>query len=77
MDLVDGLGSGYGVTTDNFFTSLKLSKELLQQSKTITGTIRKSRKEVPKQFIPQKQRAEHSSEILYTNDAILVSYVPK
>lgn len=77
LDLVNGLGSGYGVTTDNFFTSLLLSKELLQQSKTLTGTIRKNRKEVPKQFIPNKNRAEHSSDILYTKDAILVSYVPK
>nr|CAI5830960.1 unnamed protein product [Callosobruchus analis] len=41
LDLIDGLGSGYGVTMDNFFTSLLLSKELLQQSKTLTGSIRK------------------------------------
>nr|CAI5859032.1 unnamed protein product [Callosobruchus analis] len=34
-------GSGYGVTTDNIFTSLLLSKELLRQSKALTGTIRK------------------------------------
>lgn len=77
LDLVNGLGNGYGVTTDNFFTSLQLSQELLDQNKTLTGTIRKNRKEIPKEFIPSKTRPEHSSEILYTKDAILVSYVPK
>lgn len=71
-----GLRFGYGVTLDNFFASLLLSKELLQQAKTLTETIRKSRRKVPKEFIPRKN-AVHSSEILQTKDAILVSYVPK
>nr|CAI5840245.1 unnamed protein product [Callosobruchus analis] len=77
LDLVDGLGSGYGVTTDNFFTSLLSSKKPLQHSKTLPDIIRKVRREIPKQFIPEKKRPEHPSEILYTKDAILVSYVPK
>ena len=40
LDLVKGLGQGHGVTCDNFFTLLKLAKELAKQNKTLLGTMR-------------------------------------
>ena len=54
LDLVKGLDKGYGVTCDNFFTSLKLAKELAKQNKTLLGTIKQIRKEVPKTMLPSK-----------------------
>ena len=40
LDLVKSLGQGYGVTCDNFFTSLELAKELAKQNKILLGTMR-------------------------------------
>ena len=77
IDLVQQLGTGYGITTDNFFTSLSLAKELLLQGKTLTGTIRHRRREVPNSLWPSRARPEHSSEFLWTKDAMLTSFVPK
>ena len=54
LDLVKGLDQGYGVTCDNFFTSLELAKELAKQNKTLLGTIKQIRKEVPKTMLPSK-----------------------
>ena len=44
------LGKGYNVTTDNFFTSFRLSQKLLQKKTTIVGTVRANRRELPKEF---------------------------
>ncbi|KRZ66940.1 PiggyBac transposable element-derived protein 4 [Trichinella papuae] len=77
LDLVQGLEKGYGVTTDNFFTSLPLARDLLSQGKTLTGTIRWMRKEVPSCLRPNQTDALHSSKFLFTEDAMLASYVPK
>ena len=76
LDLVEGLGQGYGVTCDNFFTSLDLARELKSQSKTLLGTLRKIRKEVPKEMLPSKDRQVNSSIFLFTQDVTMVSYVP-
>ena len=35
------------MTTDNYFTSLKLAEELMTKKITILGTTRKQRREVP------------------------------
>ena len=41
------LNKGYHVFTDNFYTSLRLAKALLQQNTYLTGTIQLNRKEIP------------------------------
>ena len=77
LDLVKGLGQGYIVTCENFFTSLKLAKELAKQNKTLLGTIRQIRKEVPKIMLPSKLREVNLSLFLFSRDAMMVSYVPR
>ena len=77
LDLVKGLGQGYGVTCDNFFTSLELAKELAKQNKTLLCTIKQIRKEVPKIMLSSKSREVNSSLLLFSRDAMMVSYVPR
>jgi len=38
---------GYNVTTDNFFTSLKLLKQLQEKKTSLVGTINRARRELP------------------------------
>ena len=53
----------YNVTTDNYFTSLKLAEELKQRKTMILGTIRKQRREVPNTDLVMKDNSLHTSEI--------------
>jgi len=41
------LHKGRNVTTDNFFTGLKLAKQLKDQSTSIVGTVNRARRELP------------------------------
>ena len=77
LDLVKDLPFGYDVKTDNFFTSLKLALELLTLKQILTGTVRKNRRKVPKEILPDKTRERQSSIFLRTKEAIMVSYMPK
>ena len=73
LDLVKGLGQGYGVTCDNFFTLLELAKERAKQNKTLVGTMRQIRKEIPKIILPSKSREVNSSLFLFSRNAMMVS----
>lgn len=70
-------GSGRNITTDNFFTDITLAEELLSQNLTIVGTIRKTRKDLPKSLLDIRERATYSSQFLFTRNLTLVSYVTK
>lgn len=55
LDLTQNLSlSGRNITTDNFFTSLDLAKELERKQMTLLGTIRKNRRELPAEFVIAK-----------------------
>ena len=54
---------GYNVTTDNYFTSLKLAEEFKQRKTTILGTIRKQRREVSNTDLVTKDKSLHTSKI--------------
>ncbi|XP_030749217.1 piggyBac transposable element-derived protein 5-like [Sitophilus oryzae] len=70
-------GRGRNITTDNFFTDITLAEELLSQNLTIVGTIRKTRKDLPKSLLDIRERATYSSQFLFTRNLTLVSYVTK
>lgn len=70
-------GSGRNITTDNFFTDITLAEELLSQNLTIVGTVRKTRKDLPKCLLDIRERATYSSQFLFTRNLTLVSYVTK
>lgn len=55
-------GSSRNITADNWFTSISLVKKLLPNYKlTCVGTIRKNKRELPKEFTETKQRPITSS----------------
>lgn len=71
------VGTNRNITADNWFSSIDLVHELSKRGLTYVGTLRKNKREIPKEFLPAKQREE--GDILYgfTNDMTLVSFVPK
>ena len=50
------IDKGYNVTTDNFFTSLRLAKQLGRKKTTLVGTMRGNRKEMPPSFTAKKRQ---------------------
>jgi hypothetical protein len=80
LDLVQFLkGSGRNVTTDNFFTSVNLARELRNRQMTLVGTMRSARREVPKALVHQRGRSLYSSIFAcnLTDGVELISYKAK
>ena len=69
--------SGRNITSDNFFTNLKLGRKLLMQNLTIMETIRKKRKELPAEFVSTKDRKEFTTHYGFQKEAMIASYCPK
>ena len=65
------------VTGDNWFTSIQLISELKSVGLTYVGTMRKNKREIPKQFLPNRTREEKSSFFGFTHDKTIVSFVLK
>lgn len=70
-------GSHRNITADNWFSSIELIVELQKKGLTYTGTLRKNKKEIPFQFLPNKEKKEGSTMYGFTKDITLLSYVPK
>lgn len=71
-------GSGRNITMDNWFTSVALAESLLIDNKiTMTGTIRKNKRELPPEFINTRKREVKSSIFGFQSNKTIVSYVPK
>jgi hypothetical protein len=76
LDLTEKLDAGRTVVTDNFFTSLELLRELRARNLGLIGTMRKNRREIPKEFT--QSRNEIGSTVFgFNEDATVVSYAPK
>lgn len=70
-------GTGRNLTIDNWYTSVSLVDDLVQNHKiSVVGTMRKNKKEIPPCFM-DKKRPEYSSQFGFSDRATLVSYVPK
>ncbi|XP_050313063.1 uncharacterized protein LOC126748103 [Anthonomus grandis grandis] len=77
LDLVDPLGTVYGVTTDNFFTSLPLADKLAEKKLSLCGTLRKNKSYIPNELQPKLFRPEFSSMFAFTKEHTIVSYTPR
>lgn len=73
--------TGRNVTTDNYFTSVPLANDLVDNHRlTLVGTLRKNKREVPPIFLDTKLRKSQSSMFAWgvnSNKCLLTSYVPK
>lgn len=70
-------GSGRNITMDNYFTSRSVGLDLLRIKITVVGTMKHNRREIPQVIKDVSDRDVHSSRFCFTEDATLVSYVPK
>ncbi|CAE1281229.1 unnamed protein product [Acanthosepion pharaonis] len=65
------------VTTDNWFTSVPLIKDMLYNcGMTLIGTVRGNKSEIPEEMKDKTTWAPGSSAFLFTKVMTLVSYVP-
>ncbi|KAJ8874224.1 hypothetical protein PR048_025066 [Dryococelus australis] len=65
------------ITVDNYFSSVELVNELRNKYLSYVGTLRANKREIPKEYFPNRQREICSSEFGFTGTTTLVSYVPK
>ena len=65
------------ITADNFFTSIPLVTKLLAMKTTYTGTLKKNKAEIPREFLPAKTREVYSTLFDHTEKITLLSYVQK
>ncbi|CAI6353650.1 unnamed protein product [Macrosiphum euphorbiae] len=69
--------TGRNVTINNWFTSVPLADELLNQKLTLLGTLRKNKTQIPQEFKITKNRPVFSSYFGFSGKKVLVSYKPK
>jgi len=69
--------SGRNITCDNFFTSVQLADLLYHKKLTLLGTVRKSNRDIPDQFLASRSKDVGSSLFAFTATTTLVSYIPK
>ena len=68
LDLEKSLGRGCGITCDNFFALLELTKELAKKQNSAWYYTRQIRKKIPRVMLPSKSRKVNSSLLLYSRD---------
>ena len=65
--------TGQNVSTDNYFTSLKTAKNLLQHNITMVGTLRKNKREIPLELhADTKQQPLFTLRFLFTTDGTCI-----
>lgn len=71
------MNTGRTITTDNYFTNAELAEDLLGAQTTLVGTVRRNKREIPKELQPNRWRPEHSSIFCFDRQLTVVSCVPK
>lgn len=76
LDMAEGLeGTGREIVADNWFVSADAADALYDKRLYLTGTMRSSRKEIPKEFLPSKTRTEKTQLVGYNGVKSLTSHV--
>lgn len=69
-------GTGRNITVDNWFSSVDLFENMLiEHGLTMTGTLRKNKREIPPDFLIGKKEGE--SKFVFDHNKTLVSFTPK
>lgn len=71
------LGTNINVSADNWFTSIEVADELLKKKVTYVGTVKKDKKMIPQEFMPNGERDVCSTLYGFRGPFSLVSFVPK
>ncbi|KAH9635162.1 hypothetical protein HF086_009502 [Spodoptera exigua] len=71
------LGKNMNITMDNWFSSLRTAKQLFENGTTMVGTVRKDKREVPREFRVARGNPLHSSKFGFHPPCTLLSYVAK
>ncbi|KAJ8866822.1 hypothetical protein PR048_032683 [Dryococelus australis] len=69
------LNTGKNITVDNYFKSIPLAKELLEQKTTIVETLRQNKKDIPTLFLDTIIRPPCSSVFGFSKSGVLASYI--
>lgn len=70
-------GSNRNITGDNWYSSIELTDYLIKNKLTYVGTMKKNKREIPKEFLPSKTRPVGSTIYGFTSNKTLISRVPK
>ncbi|XP_066149861.1 piggyBac transposable element-derived protein 4-like [Euwallacea fornicatus] len=72
-------GTNRNITMDNWFTSVSLADQLLQDPYKLTmiGTIRKNKREIPNELLNVKSRIPNTSMFCFDKKKTLLSYMPR
>lgn len=72
-------GSNRNITFDNWFASIPLAKKMLEMKLTVIATIKKNKRELPREFVDEKYQGRKSGSclFLFDDDMTLLSYKPK
>lgn len=71
------VNSNRNITADNWFSSIPLMQILKEKKLTYLGTLKKNKREIPPEFLPNKKREPGSALYGFTKDFTMVSFVPK
>jgi len=69
--------SNRNITGDNWFSSIELITELKRHGLTYVGTLRKNKRDIPSQIVPNKKTEVNTTKFAFTKDITLLSFVPK
>lgn len=65
------------ITADNWFSSVELARTLKANGLTYVGTMKKNKREIPDNFLPNRKRQVGDTIYGFTEDLTLISYAGK
>ncbi|KAF2891897.1 hypothetical protein ILUMI_14276 [Ignelater luminosus] len=71
------IGTNRNITADNWYSSVKLVEELRKHNITYVGTLKKHKRPIRLEFLPNRNRSGKLPLFGFTSTTILVSFVPK